>query len=163
MARRFVVIGAGVAGGTAAATLRERGFDGNVVLIGAEPHHPYERPPLSKSLLRGETPFRDCLVRPPDFWAERDIEVRLGTAASGVDLQSKVVKMVDDSEVPFDRLLLATGARNRGPPLPGLDLAGVYDLRTVEDAERIRAEIAPGRRAVLAGMGFIGSEVAASL
>src|SRR5947199_10591203 len=116
MARRFVVIGAGVAGGTAAATLRERGFDGNVVLIGAEPHHPYERPPLSKSLLRGETPFRDCLVRPPDFWAERDIEVRLGTPAPGGDLQSQVVKVVDGRAGPVAALRLHAGARRRRPP-----------------------------------------------
>ncbi len=163
MMRRLVVLGASVAGGTAAATLRERGFDGDVTLIGAEPHAPYERPPLSKSLLRGETPFEHCLIRPEAFWSERRIDARLGVAATSIDLASKMVNLADGSGVPFDRLLLATGARNRRPPLPGLDLDGVYSLRTIEEAERIRAEIAPGRRAVLAGMGFIGSEVAASL
>ena len=163
MTRRLVVVGASVAGGTAAATFRERGFDGEVTLIGAEPHPPYERPPLSKSLLRGETPFDHCLIRPNAFWSDRQIEARLGVAAASIDLASKVVNLVDGSRVPFDRLLLATGARNRRPPLPGVDLEGVYSLRTIEEAEAIRAEIEPGRRAVLAGMGFIGSEVAASL
>lgn len=163
MMRRVVVVGASVAGGTAAATLREKGFDGDVTLIGAEPHPPYERPPLSKSLLRGETPFDHCLMRPRAFWSERRIDARLGVAATSIDLASKVVNLADGSKVSFDRMLLATGARNRRFPLPGLDLDGVYSLRTIEEAERIREEIAPGRRAVLAGMGFIGSEVAASL
>jgi 3-phenylpropionate/trans-cinnamate dioxygenase ferredoxin reductase subunit len=163
MTRRLVVVGASVAGGTAAATFRERGFDGDVTLIGAEPHAPYERPPLSKSLLRGETPFDHCFIRPDAFWSERRIDARLGVAATSIDLASKVVNLADGSKVPFDRLLLATGARNRRFPLQGLDLEGVYSLRTIEEAERIRAEIVPGRRAVLAGMGFIGSEVAASL
>src|SRR5438105_3673737 len=143
MTRRFVVIGASVAGGTAAATLREQGFDGEVVLIGAEPHPPYERPPLSKSFLRGETPFEDCLVRPAAYWDRRDVDARLGVTATSIDLESKVVTFADDPVEPFDRLLLATGARNRRPPLPGLDLDGVFDLRSVEDAERIRPELEP--------------------
>ena len=163
MGQRFVLIGASVAGGTAAATLRKHGFDGEVVLIGAETHLPYERPPLSKSFLRGETQFDDALVRPDAFWLEQAIDARLGAAATAIDLSAKTVALADGSRIQFDRLLLATGARNRRPPLPGVDLGGVYDLRTVEDAERVRAEIEPGRMAVLAGMGFIGSEVAASL
>src|SRR5690349_24695286 len=120
MMRRVVVVGASVAGGTAAATLREKGFDGDVTLIGAEPHPPYERPPLSKSLLRGETPFDHCLIRPGAFWSERRIDARLGVAATSIDLASKVVNLADGSKVSFDRMLLATGARNRRFPLPGL-------------------------------------------
>jgi 3-phenylpropionate/trans-cinnamate dioxygenase ferredoxin reductase subunit len=158
-----VVVGASLAGGTAAATLREEGFGGELVLIGAEPHPPYERPPLSKSFLRGETPFEDALVRPEGFYKQHDIDARFGVAASRLDVDRGIVTLPDGEAVPFDHLLVATGARNRRFPIPGIDLNGVYGLRTVEDCERIRREIGPGRRAVVAGMGFIGSEVTASL
>jgi 3-phenylpropionate/trans-cinnamate dioxygenase ferredoxin reductase subunit len=159
---RIVIIGAALCGGTAAATLRREGFDGHLTLIGAEQHLPYERPPLSKSFLRGETSFDEALVESAAFWPDNDVELRLGTRVTGIDSGARTVA-VDGEPVPFDKLLIATGARNRRFPIPGLDLPGVYDLRTVEDAERIRAEINPGKTVVVAGMGFIGSEVAASL
>ena len=143
--------------------MRREGFDGHLTLIGAEQHHPYERPPLSKSFLRGETHFDDALVEPAAFWQDNDVELRLGTRVARVDSGGRSVELDGGEKVPFDQLLIATGARNRRFPLPGLDLPGVYDLRTVEDAERIRAEIMPDRNVVIAGMGFIGSEVAASL
>jgi 3-phenylpropionate/trans-cinnamate dioxygenase ferredoxin reductase subunit len=161
--RRIVIVGAALCGGTAAATLRREGFDGQLTLIGAEQHLPYERPPLSKSFLRGETHFDDALVEPAAFWPDNDVELRLGTRVTAVDTGGRAVELEGGERVPFDQLLIATGARNRRFPIPGLDLQGVYDLRTVEDAERIRAEIMPDRNAVIAGMGFIGSEVAASL
>jgi 3-phenylpropionate/trans-cinnamate dioxygenase ferredoxin reductase subunit len=161
--RRIVIVGAALCGGNAAATLRREGFDGHLTVIGAEQHLPYERPPLSKSFLRGETHFDDALVEPAAFWPDNDVELRLGTRVTAVDTGSRAVELEGGERVPFDQLLLATGARNRRFPIPGLDLPGVYDLRTVEDAERIRAEIMPNRNAVIAGMGFIGSEVAASL
>lgn len=163
MPETFVIVGASLAGGTAAAALREEGFDGRVILIGAEPEPPYERPPLSKEYLRGETPFEKALVRPPDFYATSGIETRFGVAATRVDPTEKAVGLADGERVPYDKLLIATGGRNRRPPIPGLDLDAVYDLRTVGDADRIRSEIAPGRKAVVVGMGFIGAEVAASL
>jgi 3-phenylpropionate/trans-cinnamate dioxygenase ferredoxin reductase subunit len=157
------VVGASLAGATAAATLRREGFDGSLILVGAEPHAPYERPPLSKSFLRGETPFEDALVEPEAFYKEHDIETRLGTQATALDPTRHIVVLSGGDDVPYDRLLVATGARNRRISIPGIDLEGVLGLRTVDDCLRIRSEIAPGRRAVLAGMGFIGSEVAASL
>jgi 3-phenylpropionate/trans-cinnamate dioxygenase ferredoxin reductase subunit len=162
MAERIVIVGAALCGGTAAATLRHEGFDGELTLIGSESHPPYERPPLSKAFLRGEVPFEDALVRPEAFWPENGIEARLGVAATGLDTARRRV-LTDGEEVPYDLLLIATGARNRRPPIPGLDLDGVLALRTVDEARRIQAEMEPGRRAVICGMGFIGSEVAASL
>jgi 3-phenylpropionate/trans-cinnamate dioxygenase ferredoxin reductase subunit len=159
----FVVVGASLCGATAAVTLREEGFDGRLLLIGAEPELPYERPPLSKQYLRGERPLEGFLVRPREFYEEREIELRLGVAATGIDPREPAVELSGGERVPCDRVLVATGGRNRRPQIPGLDLEGVYDLRTLTDADRIRAEIAPGRRAVVVGMGFIGSEVAASL
>jgi 3-phenylpropionate/trans-cinnamate dioxygenase ferredoxin reductase subunit len=160
---RFVIVGASLAGATAAAALREEGFHGDVVLIGAEPAFPYERPPLSKSFLRGESGIEDAMVRPEAFYAEQAIETRFGTTVTGVDVRGRAVAVGGGDPVPFDRLLIATGARNRRFPIPGIGLDGVLDLRTLTDAARIRAEMLPGRRVVLAGMGFIGSEVAASL
>jgi 3-phenylpropionate/trans-cinnamate dioxygenase ferredoxin reductase subunit len=161
--QRFVIVGASLAGATAAATLREEGFDGDVVLIGAEPAFPYERPPLSKSFLRGESRVEDALVRPQAFYVEQAIETRFGTTATAIDGRANTVVVAGDEPVSFDRLLIATGSRNRRFPIPGIGLDGVLDLRTLTDAARIRAEVQPGRRVVLAGMGFIGSEVAASL
>jgi 3-phenylpropionate/trans-cinnamate dioxygenase ferredoxin reductase component len=163
MSETFVIVGASLAGGGAAATLRQEGFDGRVILIGAEPQPPYERPPLSKEYLRGESSFEQALVQPPDFYGENGIETRYGVRATRVDAAKKVVELGDGERVAYDELLVATGGRNRRFPVPGLDLEGVHDLRTVADCERIRAEIAPGRKAVVVGMGFIGSEVAASL
>jgi 3-phenylpropionate/trans-cinnamate dioxygenase ferredoxin reductase subunit len=160
---RVVIVGASLAGATAAATVREEGFDGEVVLVGAEPAFPYERPPLSKSFLRGESTIQDAMVRPEAFYVEQSIETRLGTTAIGVDVGDRVVRVAGGDPIAFDRLLLATGSRNRRFPIPGIGLEGVLDLRTLPDAAGIRAEMLPGRRVVLAGMGFIGSEVAASL
>ena len=163
MLETFVIVGASLAGGGAAATLRQEGFDGRVILIGAEPQPPYERPPLSKEYLRGESSFEQTLVQSSDFYGENGIETRFGVRASRVDPAKKVIELDGEEGVAYDKLLVATGGRNRRFPVPGLDLKGVYDLRTMADCERIRAEIGPGRKAVVVGMGFIGSEVAASL
>jgi 3-phenylpropionate/trans-cinnamate dioxygenase ferredoxin reductase subunit len=160
---RHVIVGASLAGATAAATLREEGFDGDVILIGAEPAFPYERPPLSKTFLRGESTIQEAMVRPEAFYTDNRIETRLGTTVVGVDTAEKTLMVAGGDPVPFDKLLIATGARNRRFPIPGIDLEGILDLRTLGDAARIRAEMLPGHRVVLAGMGFIGSEVAASL
>jgi 3-phenylpropionate/trans-cinnamate dioxygenase ferredoxin reductase component len=163
MAQRHVILGASLAGATAAITLREEGADGDVILIGAEPNPPYERPPLSKAYLRGEVPFDNALVRPAAFYAEHGIQTIFGTRATRIDLPARAVELEDHRRVSFDALLIATGGRNRTVSIPGVDLDGIYSLRTVQDADRIRAEMIAGRRAVVVGMGFIGSEVAASL
>jgi 3-phenylpropionate/trans-cinnamate dioxygenase ferredoxin reductase component len=159
----FVIVGASLAGGVAAATLRQDGFDGDVVLIGAEPQPPYERPPLSKQYLRGEAPFDKALVRPAGFYDQNRIETRFGTRAGRVDPIRRVVELDTGGPVHYDTLLIATGVRNRRPAIPGLQLPGVFDLRTVGDADALRSQIVSTRKAVVIGMGFIGSEVAASL
>src|SRR5918998_2180343 len=163
MSETFVIVGASLAGGGAAATLRQEGFDGRGILIGAESQPPYERPPLSKEYLRDESSFEQALVQSPEFYSENEIETRFGVRAKRVGVAEKVVEIDGGERVSYDKLLVATGGRNRRLHIPGLDLEGVYDLRTVADCERIRAEIAPGRKALMVGMGFIGSEVAASL
>jgi 3-phenylpropionate/trans-cinnamate dioxygenase ferredoxin reductase component len=163
MPETLVIVGANLTGGEAAATLRQEGFDGRVILIGAEPRAPYERPPLSKQYLRGEFSFEQALVRPSNFYGENGIETRFGVRATGVHAAEQVVELEGGERLRYDKLLIATGGRNRHFPISGLDLEGVYDLRTVDDCDRISAEITPGRRAVVVGMGFIGSEVAASL
>jgi 3-phenylpropionate/trans-cinnamate dioxygenase ferredoxin reductase subunit len=159
----IAIVGASLAGSSAAATLREEGFDGRVLLIGSEPQLPYDRPPLSKNYLRGVVPFEKTLLRPPDFYRERAIEMRLGTTVTRVDPEKRTLELTGGERLEFDQLLIATGGRNRRFPIPGLDLPGVYDLRTVADADRIREAIKGGGRAVVVGMGFIGAEVAASL
>jgi 3-phenylpropionate/trans-cinnamate dioxygenase ferredoxin reductase subunit len=163
MANAYVIVGGSLAGATAAVTLREEGADGSVTLIGAERQPPYERPPLSKAYLRGEAPFDKSLVRPAVFYAEHRIETLSGIRVTRIDVSARVVELEDGRRVRFDVLLVATGGRNRRISIPGSELEGIYSLRTVEDADRIKAEMRPGRRVVVVGMGFIGSEVAASL
>jgi 3-phenylpropionate/trans-cinnamate dioxygenase ferredoxin reductase component len=161
--RRIVIVGASLAGATAAVTLRKDGFEGGLALVGEEPRVPYERPELSKSYLRGEVAFEELLVRPADFWADHDVELRTGSRAVAIDVERRVVRLADGEELPFDRLLLATGCRNRTPAIPGADSGGVHLLRTVDECDRLRADAVAGRSVVVAGMSFIGSEVAASL
>ena len=163
MAPSFVILGASLTGGTAAATLRDEGFDGRLVLVGAEDELPYERPPLSKGYLRGETPREKLLVRPEAFWQEHEVELLLGMAAARIDPSAREVELADGSRLGYDKLLVATGGRNRRPPIPGIERDGVLDLRTVGDSERIQAAARNGGRAVVVGMGFIGSEVASTL
>jgi 3-phenylpropionate/trans-cinnamate dioxygenase ferredoxin reductase component len=159
----IVIVGASLAGGTAAVTLREQGFDGDLVLIGAERQLPYNRPPLSKGYLRGQDRFEDQLVKPASYYAEQRIQLKLGVRATAIDAKQKVVELEGGESVVYDRLLVATGGRNRTLSMPGANLAGVFQLRTVEDCDRIRAAASRGRRAVVIGFGFIGSEVSASL
>jgi 3-phenylpropionate/trans-cinnamate dioxygenase ferredoxin reductase subunit len=160
---RIVVVGASLAGATAAVTLREEGFDGEIELIGAERQLPYNRPPLSKGYLRQEEAFEAQLVKPAAYYAEQRITLRLGVPATRIDAGEKVVELEGGDRVAYDRLLVATGGRNRLLTVPGARLDGVFQLRTVEDCDRIRAVARRGRRAVVIGLGFIGSEVSASL
>jgi 3-phenylpropionate/trans-cinnamate dioxygenase ferredoxin reductase subunit len=159
----LVVVGANLAGGAAVSTLREEGFEGRVVLIGDEPDPPYERPPLSKEYLRGEKEFDAAFLRPPAWYAEADVDLRLGHRATRLDTSARMVELEDGDPVPYDGLLIATGGKNRRLSVPGHDLDGIFELRTRADADRIRAECQPGRKAVVVGAGFIGMEVAASL
>jgi 3-phenylpropionate/trans-cinnamate dioxygenase ferredoxin reductase component len=164
MARQSVaIVGGGLAGASAAVALREAGFDGAVRLIGAETQPPYNRPPLSKAYLRGEVRFEDQLVNPVRFYAEHDIELRLGARVIAIDPRLKMVQLDGGERIPYDRLLVATGGRNRTLAVPGADLEGVLQLRTVGDCDRIRAAARGAGRAVVIGLGFIGCEVAASL
>jgi 3-phenylpropionate/trans-cinnamate dioxygenase ferredoxin reductase component len=159
----FVIVGASLAGATAAATLRQEGFDGRLVLIGTEDHPPYERPPLSKEYLRGEQPFEQALVRPADWYEQNGVELRTGARVVQTKARDREVVIAGGERIAYEALLLATGSRNRKVDAPGADLPGVFDLRRAEDADRIREAAAGGARAVCVGMGFIGAEVAASL
>ena len=157
----FVIVGDGLAGASAAGTLREEGFDGRVLLIGSQPHLPYERPPLSKAYLAGQGSLDDAFVHPVEFYDTRDIELRLGAPATGLDLDAHTVT-VDHEVVEFDRLLLATGSSARRLPPADRSGATVAYLRTIEDSDRIKAGLRPGRRVVIVGGGWIGLEVAAA-
>ncbi|WP_344263551.1 NAD(P)/FAD-dependent oxidoreductase [Streptomyces sodiiphilus] len=157
----MVIVGAGVAGATAARTLRSAGFDGRVVLIGDEPEHPYRRPPLSKDVLLGRTAPERTRLWPPEHWAGHRIELRTGTRAVRLDTGRRLVGLADGSELAYDRLLLATGGRARRlPAAEGLE--GVHTLRTLADAARLRAALVPGTRVLVVGGGLIGAEVAAT-
>lgn len=160
---RIVIIGASLAGATAAAGLREGGFEGDITLVGAEARPPYNRPPLSKGYLRGQEKFEDQLVKPADYYSGARIDLRLGARVTGVDPARKHVSLEGGERLPYDKLLVTTGSRNRTLDAPGADLAGILQLRTVEDSDRIRSAAQRARRAVVVGFGFIGCEVAASL
>ena len=158
-----MIIGGGVAGGNAAATLREEGFPGPVVLISREPGVPFGRPPLSKTYLRSEEDLDAWYVRPADWYAGHDVELRRGTAVVAVDPAAHAITLDSGEELGYQKVLIATGGRNRRLGLPGAGLPGIHYLRTAAECDAIKREAAPGRRAVIVGMGFIGCEVAASL
>jgi 3-phenylpropionate/trans-cinnamate dioxygenase ferredoxin reductase subunit len=161
--RTFVIVGASLTGATAAATLRDEGFDGRVVLVGAEPVPPYERPPLSKEFLRGEQPFEEQFVREEAWYADHEVETRFGARAVQIDVAGREVVLAGGERIAHDALLVATGSRNRRLDVPGASLPGVSDLRTVADAQRIKEAASAGARILCVGMGFIGAEVAASM
>ncbi len=160
--RSIVVLGAGMSGGVAAKTLREEGYDGRLVLIGHEPTPPFGRPPLSKSYLRGEESLSGWYVAPVAWYDDNRVE-RLHTTATRVDLEAREIEVADGAPVSFDRLLIATGGENRRLDVPGATLSGVHQLRTVAECDAIKQDARRGAHAVVVGMGFIGSEVAASL
>src|SRR6516164_1560500 len=159
----IVIIGSGLAGGNAAATLREEAFQGPVVLISREPGVPFGRPPLSKTYLRSEEDLDAWYVRPAGWYAEHDVELRGGAAVRGVDPAAHAGTLDSGEELAYQKVLIATGGRNRRLRLPGAELPGIHYLRTVAECDAIKRETVPGRRAVVVGMGFIGCEVAASL
>jgi len=159
----IVIVGGGMAGGNAAATLRDEGFTGPVVLISRELHVPFGRPPLSKTYLRSEEDLDAWYVRPADWYARHDVEFRTGTVVAAVDPAQHTITLDSGEELGYDKVLIATGGRNRRLRIPGADLPGIHYLRTVAECDAIKQEAAPGRRAVIVGMGFIGCEVTASL
>lgn len=158
MTRGFVIVGAGIAGSAAAQELRAQGYDGTLTLIGAEPHPPYERPPLSKEYLRGEQ-TDPVLTRPLEWYAENEVDLRLDTRVSALDPSGPAVELDGGERLEADAVLLATGGSPRR--LPDAPEEGVLYLRTLEDSDRIKKALAGGRL-VIVGAGFIGAEVAAS-
>lgn len=162
-----VVVGASVAGTTVAQTLRDEGYDGRVVLVGDEPHLPYQRPPLSKGRLRGTdvddagAPTDTVTLHPEAWYAEHDVDLRRATRVTAVDRASGTVRLADGEDLPWDHLVLATGAEPRRLAVPGADLPGVHTLRTVQDSDRLRDTLVPGAHVVVVGGGWIGLEVAA--
>ena len=161
-ARTFVIVGGGLAGAKGAEALREAGFEGAVVVLGAEEHLPYERPPLSKGYLKTGEGLEDAFVHTKEWYAAHDIVVRTGTSVVGLDRAAHEVETEAGERVGYDRLLLATGSSPRVLSLPGADLGGVLSLRTIEDSDRIRALMQPGARLVFVGGGWIGLEVASA-
>jgi 3-phenylpropionate/trans-cinnamate dioxygenase ferredoxin reductase subunit len=157
-----VILGAGHAGGTVAALLRQYGHAGPITLIGEEPIAPYQRPPLSKAWLKGEADAASLALKPDEFYGEAGIDFRRSTAAVSLERGSKTVKLSDGSTLAYDILIIATGARAIALPAPGADLEGVLFLRTAADAEALKAAVGPGKRLAIVGGGYIGLEAAAS-
>jgi 3-phenylpropionate/trans-cinnamate dioxygenase ferredoxin reductase component len=160
--RAFVIVGASLAGAKAAETLREEGFDGRLVLIGTEPERPYERPPLTKDYLRGESPREKAFVHPEGYYEEHSIELMRTTSVTAIDPARSQVTLGDGAELGFDRLLLTTGAEPRPISIPGADLDRVRYLRTLADCDFLRGDLETSGRVVVVGAGWIGAEFAAS-
>ena len=160
--RTFVIVGAGHAGGRAAQAMRQYGFEGRILLIGEEPHVPYERPPLSKELIVTDAGLEKVRLHEAAWYAENRIDLIAGNAATSIDAAGKCVELADGRSIGFDKLMLTTGARVRRLPVPGSDLDGVFYLRTIEDSDAIKARISTGTAVAVIGGGFIGLEIAGS-
>jgi 3-phenylpropionate/trans-cinnamate dioxygenase ferredoxin reductase subunit len=160
--RHIVIAGAGHAGGSAAAMLRQLGWQGAITLVGEEPIPPYQRPPLSKAWLKGEATAESLALRPAKFYPDATIDLRLETRVTGIDRTAKTVMLSEGGPLAYDYLILALGARARRLPLPGVDLAGVLELRSAADADRLKAALHPGAKLAVIGGGYIGLEAAAS-
>jgi 3-phenylpropionate/trans-cinnamate dioxygenase ferredoxin reductase subunit len=160
--RTFVIVGAGFAGAKAAETLREEGFDGEVVLLGAEADRPYERPPLSKDYLRGETERSKVYVHDEGFYSEHDIDLRTNTPAAAIDVSESAVVLESGERIGYEALLLATGSASRRIPIPGAELDGIHYLRELPESDALREILKPSMHIAVVGAGWIGSEVAAS-
>lgn len=158
---RTVVIGGGHAGAQVVASLRQEGYEGEVVLICEEPVLPYQRPPLSKAYLAGEQPLERTLLRPEKFYADKGIELKLGIRVDSIDPKAKTVALSNGDTLDWTHLVIATGSHVRRLPLPGVELQGVHYLRTIADVDGIRADMGEGKRLVIVGGGYIGLEVAA--
>jgi 3-phenylpropionate/trans-cinnamate dioxygenase ferredoxin reductase subunit len=161
MARHLVIVGGGQAAAQAILTLRQQGYGDAITLVGAEPYAPYQRPPLSKKYFAGEVQRERLLLRPTSFYSEKGVTLELGRTAVGLRLDAHGVQLDDGRELSYDRLLLATGSRVRKLGVPGVELAGVHYVRTIQDIDSINAELQPGARVAVIGGGYIGLEVAA--
>ena len=159
---RVVVVGAGHGGGNMVSFLRQAGHEGAIVLIGAETAPPYHRPPLSKAYLKGEATEESLKLRADSFYAEKNITLRLGETVTGIDRKNRRVLLRDGSEEAYDKLVLATGSTPRRLTIPGSDLAGILELRHLDDAEALKVAIGPAQRLAVIGGGYIGLEAAAS-
>ena len=156
----IVIIGAGQAGLQAAASLRESGFDGPVTMIGDEPILPYQRPPLSKAYLAGKVDAAGLFLRAREFYVEHRIDCETSSMAVSIDRGGRRIRLGDGREIAYDHLVLATGSRNRPLPVSGTELTGVYQLRSITDADRIQEAIGEARNIAIVGAGFIGLEFA---
>jgi 3-phenylpropionate/trans-cinnamate dioxygenase ferredoxin reductase subunit len=161
MSERVVIVGAGQAAGVAAASLREQGYGGAIAIVGEEAFPPYQRPPLSKNFLAGQMKAEQLLLKPEKFYAERNVDLKLGTRVEAIERGAMQLRLRGGETLPYSKLLLATGSRPRKLSVPGTELAGVHYLRTLADVEAIRADMAPRKRAVVIGAGYIGLEAAA--
>lgn len=161
-ASQVVILGAGHAGGSLAAMLRQQGHTGAIVMIGDEPIAPYQRPPLSKAWLKGEADAESLALRPLGFYAENQIDFRPSTRAVSIHRPSRSVRLEPGEALTYDTLVIATGARATPLPIAGANLEGVLTLRTAADAEALSRELGPGRQLAIIGGGYIGLEVAAS-
>ncbi|AKM08414.1 NAD(P)/FAD-dependent oxidoreductase [Pelagerythrobacter marensis] len=160
----IVIVGTGHGGAQAAIALRQNGFAGSIIMIGRDSEPPYERPPLSKEYLAGDKPFERIYIRPPQFWADKDVTLRLRTSVVEVDAQAHELVLSDESRIRYGKLIWAAGGDPRRLPCPGADLPGVHSVRNRADVDRIMAELEGGaRRAVVIGGGYIGLEAAAVL
>ncbi len=158
----FVIVGASLAGANAAQVLREEGFDGRVVLIGDEHEQPYERPPLSKDYLMGKSGKEKLYAQPAQWYADNNVELRLGQRVTGIDRGAQEVALSDGSTVPYTKLLLTTGSSPRELTVPGADAEGVHYLRRIEDSDSIKATIASSSKIAVIGAGWIGLEAASA-
>ena len=158
---RIVVVGAGQAAAQCAISLRQGGYAGSLVVIGDEPHLPYQRPPLSKKYLTERAQPDSLFLRPVSFWRELDVEMAIGAAAEAVDLRNKIVTLAGGREIPYDNLVIATGTRARALPLPGATLPYVMSLRAIADVHKLRMALDAAERVAIVGGGYIGLEVAA--
>ena len=161
MSETLIIVGGGQCAGQAIATLRQEGFKGRVVLVGEEPHPPYQRPPLSKRFLSGELPLERVYLRPLTFYETNDVDLRLNTKVECVHRAARRVVLDDGTALQYDKLLLATGSRPRELNLPGVDLAGIHYLRRISDVEHIQNHLKPGNKMIVVGGGYIGLEVTA--
>ncbi len=158
----FAIVGGGLAGAKAAEALRDKDFDGHIVMFAAEEHLPYERPPLSKEFLLGKKQFGEFTAASSAWYRDHHVELQLGTEVTAIDPGAHTVALPDGSTVRYDKLLLATGSRPRKPPIPGADADGVHYLRTIDDSESLNSLLVEGTSLAIIGAGWIGLEVAAA-
>ncbi|MBN02636.1 FAD-dependent oxidoreductase [Ponticaulis sp.] len=160
--QKIVIIGAGQAGGQAAVSLRQAGFEGTITMVGDEPAPPYQRPPLSKAYLKGKLDRERLFLKPLQFYEDSNITLQTGVSAQKIDRAAKTVALSDGETLDYDTLIIATGSRPRALPLPGAESSNVFDLRTLSDIDVLKPNVQEGRRLLIVGAGYIGLEAAAA-